>query len=53
MGVYWGYMKKSNFYLTDRQLQGLEVIKNKTGLPMAEIVRRAIDKFLKGFKGDR
>ena len=47
--VYVSSMRKrrTNIYLTEEQLKKLEVRKQKTGVPVAEQIRRAIDKDLK------
>lgn len=41
-------LKKNRFnlYLTDEQLARLEKVREKTGAPVAEIARRAIDEYL-------
>jgi predicted DNA-binding protein len=36
-----------NFYIEDRQKQGLELISKKTGAPVSELIRRAIDAYLR------
>lgn len=48
--VYVSNMRKrrTNIYLTEEQLRKLEVRKQKTGVPIAEQIRRAIEKDLKG-----
>lgn len=43
-------MKKVNLYLTDRQLKILRRMSGEMGLPLAEIVRRALDAFLRSEK---
>jgi predicted DNA-binding protein len=40
-------MKKHNFYLSDEETAGLKALKKKKGITEAEIVRRAIDEYLK------
>ena len=41
-----GYtMKKPNFYLTSQQYDKLLEMSKRTGLTMAELVRRAMDEF--------
>ena len=42
----WG-MKRTNIYLTEPSGQKLQALAEKTGLSMAELIRRAIDDFLK------
>lgn len=37
---------RTNIYLTDKQKASLEKLSNKTGAPVAELVRRAIDAYL-------
>ena len=43
-------MKRSSFYLTSRQMEKLHRISKETGLSVAEIIRRAIDKYLRTVK---
>lgn len=38
-------MKRINYHLTEKQIQTLKDYSKETGLSLAEIVRRAIDKF--------
>ncbi|MFZ0335851.1 MAG: ribbon-helix-helix domain-containing protein [Candidatus Acidiferrales bacterium] len=40
-------MKRTNIYLTDEQMKRLEGLSKKTLAPVAALVRRAIDEFLK------
>ena len=40
-------MKKTNLYLTEPSIQRIQVLAAKTGLSVAELIRRAIDEFLK------
>ena len=42
----WG-MKRTNIYLTEPSVQKLQAMAKKTGLSVAELIRRAIDDFLK------
>jgi len=44
-------MKRTALYLKEAQLKKLEAISQKTGAPVAELIRRAIDAYLK--KGNR
>lgn len=46
-------MERSNFHLTEGELKGLKVISELTGVPKAEIIRRAIDDYInrKKFEG--
>jgi len=39
-------MKRTTLYLKEEQLKKLETISNKTGAPVAELIRRAIDAYL-------
>ena len=39
-------MKRVNIYLTEKQIERLHQRAEKEGIPMAELVRRAIDTFL-------
>lgn len=41
-------MKRVNYHLTDKQIETLKEIAKDTGLTVAELIRRAIDKFLRG-----
>ena len=40
-------MRPVTYHLTDQQLTKLRALSRKTGLKVAEIIRRAIDAFLK------
>jgi len=40
-------MRRTNIYLTDTQQAALKRLSNTTGLRMAELIRRAIDAYLK------
>jgi predicted DNA-binding protein len=40
-------MKKTNLYLTGPSIERLQALAKKTGLSVAELIRRAIDDFLK------
>jgi predicted DNA-binding protein len=40
-------MKRTNNYLTDPSVERLETLSEQTGLSVAELIRRAIDDFLK------
>jgi hypothetical protein len=46
--VYTGdYMKhRTNIYLRPDQMRKLRALNEKTGAPMAELVRRAVDEYL-------
>jgi Arc/MetJ-type ribon-helix-helix transcriptional regulator len=39
-------MKRTNIYLTDRQITGLTKLSERSGLSVAELVRRAVDALL-------
>jgi predicted DNA-binding protein len=39
-------MKRTALYLKEEQLNRLEAISRKTGAPVAELIRRAIDAYL-------
>ena len=39
-------MKRTNLHLTDLQIKSLRKLSEKTGLTVAELVRRAVDEFL-------
>jgi hypothetical protein len=43
-------MKRVNYHLTELQIKLLNILSKKTGLSMAEIIRRAVDKYLKNNK---
>jgi len=45
-------MKRTNIFATEKQLNQLREMARKTGLPMAEIIRRAIDDYLTGANND-
>jgi len=38
---------RTNIYLNGKQKQLLEKLSTKTGAPVAELIRRAIDKYLR------
>jgi predicted DNA-binding protein len=40
-------VKQVNVYLTHEQHQRLQKLKERTGAPVSEIIRRAIDRYLK------
>ncbi|HKN77125.1 MAG TPA: CopG family transcriptional regulator [Candidatus Acidoferrum sp.] len=40
-------MKRTNVYLREDQLKQLEAASKKSGAPAAELIRRAIDAYLK------
>ena len=39
-------MKRTALFLKEDQLKKLQVLSDKTGAPVAELIRRAIDKYL-------
>jgi len=43
-------MKRCNYYLADGQIRRLKTIQKKTGLPLSDIVRRAIDEYWERFE---
>ena len=43
-------MKRTNIHLTDDQIKDLKRESKQTGLTVAELVRRAIDRFLRSVK---
>jgi predicted DNA-binding protein len=43
-------MKRMNFYLADMQIRRLKAINKKTGLPLSDILRRAIDEYWERFE---
>jgi predicted DNA-binding protein len=40
-------MKRTNVYLGEKHLKGLKAISEKTGAPVAVLIRRAIELYLK------
>jgi len=40
-------IKRTALFLKEQQLDKLQKLSDKTGAPVAELVRRAIDKYLK------
>ncbi len=43
---YYVVMKRTALFLKDEQLKKLQALSHKTGAPVAELIRRAIDKYL-------
>ncbi len=39
-------MKRVNYHLTEAEITRLQTLSNKTGLSVAEIIRRAVDEYL-------
>ncbi len=46
-------MKRVNYHLTEEEIGRLQFLSGKTGLTVAEIIRRAIDEYLDGRKVPR
>lgn len=46
-------MERVNLHLTEGEIQGLKIISDSSGVPRAEIVRRAVDDYInrKKFEG--
>lgn len=44
-------MKRVNYHLTEKQLEDLRKASEKSGLSVAELIRRAVDAFLKALRG--
>ena len=40
-------MKRVNYHLTELQIKQLKKLSKQTGLSMAELIRRAIDEYIK------
>ena len=40
-------MKRTALFLREEQIKKLQKLSDKTGAPVAELIRRAIDKYLK------
>lgn len=40
-------MKRTNFYFSETMLARLKAAKEKTGIPVSEIIRRAVENFLR------
>jgi len=40
-------MQRVNYHLTAKQLESLRSLKKDTGLSVAELIRRAVDKYIK------
>jgi predicted DNA-binding protein len=43
---YYMTMKRTALFLKEEQLKKLQKLSEKTGAPVAELIRRAIDKYL-------
>jgi predicted DNA-binding protein len=46
-------MKRTNVHLPDAQIDRLKRLAGRTGLKVAELIRRAVDQYLKSEKGDK
>lgn len=44
---YYKYMRRTALFLKEAQLKKLKVLSDRTGAPVAELIRRAIDRYLK------
>ena len=44
---YYVVMKRTALFLKEEQIKKLLTLSEKTGAPLAELIRRAIDKYLK------
>lgn len=40
-------MKRINYHLTELQIEQLKELSRKTGLSVAELIRRAVDEYMK------
>ena len=45
-------MQRTNIFLTEKQIAALKTLAEKTGLSYSELIRRAIDKYLKRHSKD-
>jgi len=43
---YYMTMKRTALFLKEEQIKKLQKLSDKTGAPVAELIRRAIDKYL-------
>jgi len=43
-------MKRMNFYLAEMQIKRLKALQKRTGLPLSDILRRAIDEYWERFE---
>jgi predicted DNA-binding protein len=44
---YYVVMKRTALFLKEEQIKKLQKLSEKTGAPLAELIRRAIDEYLK------
>jgi predicted DNA-binding protein len=45
--------KRTNIYLSEDQLKRLRALSEKTGAPVAELVRRGVEMYLKRIEGGK
>jgi predicted DNA-binding protein len=45
-------MKRTALFLKEKQLEQLQALSGKTGAPIAELIRRAVDVYLEQRKGE-
>lgn len=45
-------MQRMDFYLTESQIIELKKLSEETGLSVSELIRRAVDRYLKDQKND-
>lgn len=43
---YYVTMKRTAIFLKEEQIKKLQILSEKTGAPLAELIRRAVDKYL-------
>jgi predicted DNA-binding protein len=46
-------MKRTNVHLSDAQINRLKRLSDRTGLKVAELIRRAVDQYLRSEKGGK
>lgn len=51
ISVYNVHMKRINHHLTNLQIKQMRELSRQTGLSVAELIRRAIDEYIKKQKG--
>lgn len=49
--MYGDNMKRVNYHLPEQQIKALQELAKKTGLSVAEHIRRALDRYLRKEKG--
>jgi predicted DNA-binding protein len=47
MQAYTSAMKRTSIFLAEEHFNGLRALQLKTGAPIAELIRRAIEEYLK------